>query len=244
MKEYLVQITSGRGPEECWKVVAKVLDIFLKEAKKEQLSVTVTDRAEGPLNGTLLSATVLVKGEKVRTFLSTWEGTILWISPSPYRKFHKRKNWFVGVKSYETAHCLVWNEKEVVFESLKASGPGGQHVNKTESAIRSKHLPSGISVVASQRRSQYQNKMEALDRLKDKVLAWNTAELSGKQQGNGISIMVLFGEILSEPSRNDCSRAVKIRLIEFRSFLSEPVEITEFKKRFIRENIVDVFQFM
>jgi peptide chain release factor len=182
MNEYVVQISSGRGPEECWKVVAKVLEVFLKEANKENLSVDIVDKEVGPLNGTLLSVSVLVKGVGVRAFLTNWEGSILWISPSPYRKFHKRKNWFVGIKAYDLGDLFVWNDKEVVFESLRASGPGGQHVNKTESAIRAKHLPSGISVVASERRSQYQNKAEALERLKAKVLGWNAEVASIKAQ--------------------------------------------------------------
>ncbi|MBO9702898.1 MAG: peptide chain release factor H [Sporocytophaga sp.] len=182
MNEYLVQISSGRGPEECWKVVAKVLEIFLKEAKKEDLFVSIMDKENGPLNGTLLSVSVLVKGRKIKEFLTNWEGSILWISPSPYRKFHKRKNWFVGIKAYDVADFFAWNDKEVVIESLRASGPGGQHVNKTESAIRAKHLPSGISVVASERRSQHQNKAEALERLKTKVLAWNADEAAKKTQ--------------------------------------------------------------
>lgn len=182
MNEYVVQISSGRGPEECWKVVAKVLEVFLKEAKKESLSVDIVDKEVGPLNGTLLSVSVLVKGVGVRAFLTNWEGSILWISPSPYRKFHKRKNWFVGIKAYDLEDLFVWNDKEVVFESLRTSGPGGQHVNKTESAVRAKHLPSGISVVASERRSQYQNKTEALERLKAKVLGWNAEVASKKAQ--------------------------------------------------------------
>ncbi|GAL85606.1 peptide chain release factor H [Sporocytophaga myxococcoides] len=182
MNEYLVQISSGRGPEECWKVVAKVLEIFLKEAKKENLSANIVDKEVGPLNGTLLSVSVLIKGIRGKEFLINWEGSILWISPSPYRKFHKRKNWFVGIKAYDVADIFVWNDREVVFESLRASGPGGQHVNKTESAIRAKHLPSGISVVASERRSQYQNKSEALEGLKVKVLGWNADEASKKVQ--------------------------------------------------------------
>ncbi len=182
MNEYVVQISSGRGPEECWKVVAKVLEIFLKEAKKENLSVEIVDKEVGPLNGTLLSVSVLVKGVTVKAFLTKWEGSVLWISPSPYRKFHKRKNWFVGIKAYDVADLFVWDDKEVVFESLRASGPGGQHVNKTESAVRAKHIPSGISVVASERRSQYQNKAEALERLKAKVLGWNADEAAQKAQ--------------------------------------------------------------
>jgi peptide chain release factor len=63
---------------------------------------------------------------------------------------------------------------------MRSSGPGGQHVNKTESAVRAKHLPSGITVVASERRSQHQNKAEALERLQEKVSLWHIQQAADK----------------------------------------------------------------
>jgi peptide chain release factor len=170
--EYMIQITSGRGPEECWKVVARVLEILLKEARAEGLNAEVIETIPGHLNGTLLSAIVLIKGKSVENFAEKWQGTVQWISKSPYRKYHKRKNWFAGVTAFDVSEVFKWNDKDVEFQSLRASGPGGQHVNKTESAIRAKHLPSGITVVASERRSQHQNKSEAIERLKDKIKQW------------------------------------------------------------------------
>jgi peptide chain release factor len=181
--EFLVQITSGRGPEECWRVVAKVLELFLKEAKKENLLVQVVETVPGSLNATLLSATVLVKGDSATHFISQWEGSIQWIAQSPFRKFHKRKNWFVGVTCFNVSKLFQWNDKDVVYETLRASGPGGQHVNKTESAVRATHVPSGISVVASERRSQFQNKSEALERLKNKVSTWHLEQAAIQSQG-------------------------------------------------------------
>lgn len=180
--EFMLQITSGRGPEECWKVVARVLEILLKEARIEGLEVEVTENVPSHLSGTLLSAMVLVKGKEVKAFIEKWNGTVLWIAQSPYRKYHKRKNWFVGVQAFDVSEVFHWNEKEVSFETLRASGPGGQHVNKTESAVRARHLPSGISVVSSERRSQHQNKSEALERLQQKVKAWFVGQASLKIQ--------------------------------------------------------------
>jgi len=180
--EYLVQITSGRGPEECWRVVAKVLEQFLKDARKKNVVAEVVEKVPGNINGTLLSATVLVKGNFAGSFVSQWEGSIQWISQSPFRKFHKRKNWFVGVAVFNVSKLFQWNDKDVVFETLRASGPGGQHVNKTESAVRATHIPSGISVVASERSSQFQNKSEALERLKNKVAKWHIEQAAIQSQ--------------------------------------------------------------
>jgi peptide chain release factor len=191
MKEHLMQITAGRGPEECWRAVARTLEILLKEARQEELHAEVLDSTPGHLKGTLLSAIVLVKGKKADAFVENWQGTVQWISPSPYRKYHKRKNWFVGVQVVDTAASFAWNVRDVACESMRSSGPGGQHVNKTESAVRARHLPSGLMVVASERRSQHQNKAEALERLQEKVWLWHLQQAADKakdqwQQHNGL----------------------------------------------------------
>lgn len=184
MNEYMIQITSGRGPEECARVVAKVLEAMLKDARAQSLPVEVVETVPGNLKGTLLSALVQVKGtsKQIAPFISQWQGTVQWIAPSPYRKFHKRKNWFVGVQAFDVTKEFQWDERQVAYESMRASGPGGQHVNKTESAIRAKHLPSGITAVASGRRSQLQNKGEATERLKLKVKQWFMQEATMKAQ--------------------------------------------------------------
>ena len=77
---------------------------------------------------------------------------------------------------------MEWDDRQVVYASMRASGPGGQHVNKTESAIRATHRPSGIAVVASERRSQLQNKTEAMERLKEKVGQWQMRAVAARLQ--------------------------------------------------------------
>ncbi|MGV3588800.1 MAG: peptide chain release factor H [Adhaeribacter sp.] len=182
MAAHITQISAGRGPEECCRVVARVLEIFLKEARAQNLTAEVVETVAGPLNGTLLSAMVSLEGHATDTFLKSWVGIVQWIAQSPYRKFHKRKNWFVGVQAFDSAQLFRWRDNEVQFETLRASGPGGQHVNKTESAVRARHIPSGIVVVASERRSQYQNKTEALERLQAKVKQWHIARAAAQAQ--------------------------------------------------------------
>ncbi|MGV3541401.1 MAG: peptide chain release factor H, partial [Rufibacter sp.] len=179
-----IQITSGRGPEECARVVARVLDKFLQEARAHQLETQVLETVPGHLPHTFLSGLVLVKGRGAADFLSTWQGTVLWTAQSPFRKFHKRKNWFVGLQVVPASQGSTWREQDVVYESMRAGGPGGQHVNKTESAVRARHLPSGLMVVASERRSQHQNKEEAKQRLQEKLQLWlvqQAAQLAKEQ---------------------------------------------------------------
>lgn len=182
MNKVIIQITSGRGPAECSRVVARVQELMLKQGRAAGISLEVLENIKGDLKGTLLSATLLARGERLPAFIKEWEGTVQWVSPSPYRKFHKRKNWFAGVSVFDVQQQLLWNVKDVVLETCRASGPGGQHVNKVETAVRGTHLPSGLQVLAMDSRSQLQNKQLCLQRLEAKFLAWQTTRLIGQQQ--------------------------------------------------------------
>lgn len=182
MKSISIQITSGQGPEECCRVVAKVQEILIKQAKQLKIQIEVLENIKGELNGTLSSALLLAKGEDLTAFIKEWQGSILWIAQSPYRRYHKRKNWFIGVEIYENQEKLKWNPKEVVIETLRASGPGGQNVNKVETAVRAIHKPSGLQVLVMDTRSQLQNKKLCLKRLESKVISWQTRQLVDQQQ--------------------------------------------------------------
>ena len=182
-KIYL-QITSGRGPAECCRVVALVLEKMLIQARQLGLITEVIEREEGEMNRTLFSAIIFLEGSKVDEIVDEWEGTIQWIAQSPYRIYHKRKNWFVGVNSFTPTELNEIDAKYITYQTLRSSGPGGQHVNKTESAVRASHAPSGMSVTASDQRSQMQNKKLATERLLIKLLAWNQEQTMQKAQEN------------------------------------------------------------
>lgn len=166
--EKIIQITAGRGPAECTWVAAQVLKKVLDEASENSIEATVLQREAGTENGTVATALVLVKGKSVAQFVSSWAGTIQWIGQSNFRKFHKRKNWFIGVFEVEDLRNQAISEKEIQYQAMRSSGSGGQHVNKVSSAIRATHLPSGLSVVAMDSRSQHQNKKLATERLMEK----------------------------------------------------------------------------
>ncbi len=162
-----LHITSGRGPVECQLAVAKLADVLAKEARKAGLACDVLEVVEGRERGTALSALLSVEGADARAFAGKSRGSVLWICPSPVRPGHKRKNWFVGVEvlSPPEAGATTLRLQDVVFEAMRASGPGGQHVNKTESAVRATHRPSGLVATAREERSQTMNKKLALARL-------------------------------------------------------------------------------
>lgn len=179
-----MQITSGRGPAECCRVVALVLEKILKQAVAKGVKTEVVERETGPLNRTLLSAVISLQGRDYHALIEDWEGTVQWIAKSPYRIYHKRKNWFVGVQTFTLSESQEATEAEIRYETLRASGPGGQHVNKTESAVRAVHIPTGMSVVASDQRSQWQNKKLATERLLVKLSSWTMEQAMIQAQEN------------------------------------------------------------
>ena len=97
MKTKTIQITSGRGPVECCWVVAQVLKHLIEDIKDAKIKYTLLQRELGVENGTLQSATIQLQGKELESFLSNWLGTVQWIGKSSFRKFHKRKNWFLSL---------------------------------------------------------------------------------------------------------------------------------------------------
>lgn len=185
MEKVYMQITSGRGPAECCRVVALVVEKVLKQAAAKGINAEIVERETGPMNRTLLSAVIALQGgEDCGVLIKQWEGTVQWIAQSPYRIYHKRKNWFIGVQTFTLSESHEATEAEIRYETLRASGPGGQHVNKTESAVRAVHIPTGMSVVASDQRSQWQNKKLATERLFLKLASWNIEQAMMRAQVN------------------------------------------------------------
>jgi len=182
MKKVILQITSGKGPAECCRVVAMVQQIILKQAKQQSITAGVLETIKMSEENTLLSSTILIEGDDIDTFIAEWHGSVQWIGQSPFRKNHKRKNWFIGVECFDIKQLAPWNIKDVKLETCRASGPGGQNVNKVETAVRGVHIPSGMQVFAMDSRSQLENKKLCLSRLEAKVMAWQTGQLVEQQQ--------------------------------------------------------------
>ena len=197
--EKIIQITSGRGPAECSWVVAQVLKTFLEEANDNKIKTTLLQRETGIENGTVETATILLESDNLSEFVNSWIGTIQWIGQSQFRKFHKRKNWFIGIFEVDKTTTTEIAEKDIQYQAMRSSGAGGQHVNKVSSAVRATHVPTGISVVAMDSRSQHQNKKLATERLmqkfKDETVKQFKAEFQSQwmnqlqiQRGNPIRV--------------------------------------------------------
>ena len=156
-------VTSGDGPAESAQAVGHIVDRM--EVEADGLSLTIHRNAGryGPK-----SAVVLVDGDGAEAFARKWVGTIQWRMKSQIRAHHKRANWFVGVflLSRGAAQAVEIDGGDVTFSTLRAGGPGGQHQNTTDSAVRAVHRPTGLSVVVREDRSQHRNKALALERLR------------------------------------------------------------------------------
>ena len=173
METKIIVFTAGRGPIECSWVVAKILRIFLKQAMATKIAYKILHREVGIENGTIQSVSIQLEGVGLESFLKNWLGTLKWVGTSTFRKHHKRKNWFIACFAIKEQQTTQLNEKEIQFQAIRSSGPGGQHVNKVSSAIRALHKPTGIQVVVMESRSQHQNKKIAIKRLQEKVANFN-----------------------------------------------------------------------
>ena len=177
MDTKIIQLTASKGLAECAWVVAKILKIFLKELTEQNIAYEILHKENGIENGTVQSVSIEIKGKQLSQFLKNWLGTIQWIRTSTFRKYHKRKNWFIGCNELQQYQQRTIEEHEIQFQAIRSSGAGGQHVNKVSSAVRAKHLPTGVQVLVSDSRSQHQNKKIAIQRLKEKIADYNTNQL-------------------------------------------------------------------
>lgn len=169
-----IQISSGKGPDECELAVGLFLESYQNECNKNKIKTTIISAVPGRISGNLKSVLISLEyhnnQEEINEIIN---GTVLWACTSPYRPNHKRKNWFINIEVFKNPDKLNFSEKDVRFESMRSSGPGGQNVNKVETAVRALHLPTGLTSTASEERSQYMNKKLALSRLSNLIKAKN-----------------------------------------------------------------------
>lgn len=170
-KKYIL-FTTGRGPVECGLALNGIQMRFKEFLKDDDLNYEIVKQQLGPINQSIETIVFKINRDN-SSKVEFWLGTIQWICKSPIRKYSKRKNWYIKCCEVFMPKTMVFNLRDITIQAYKASGPGGQHRNKVETAIRIIHGPTGIIVTASDSKSKAQNKKRALDKLQQKLKVLN-----------------------------------------------------------------------
>ncbi|SDE29548.1 bacterial peptide chain release factor 2 (bRF-2) [Desulfuromonas thiophila] len=167
----IFSINAGAGGTEAQDWADMLLRLYLRFCEKKGFKTTITDYQPGDDAG-IKSVTFTVEGDYAYGWLRPEMGIHRLVRISPFDAASKRHTSFCSVFVFPQLDDSIevdLQEKDIKIDTFRASGAGGQHINKTDSAIRITHLPTGIVVACQSQRSQHNNKAEALRQLKARL---------------------------------------------------------------------------
>jgi peptide chain release factor 2 len=213
----VAEIHAGAGGTDAQDWAEMMLRMYTRWAERRGFDLEVEEATPGQEAG-LLSATFIVRGRYAFGMLTTERGVHRLVRISPFDAQHRRQTSFASLDVVpfleDVSDEVDIDEKDLRIDTYRSSGAGGQHVNKTDSAVRLTHLPTGIVVSCQNQRSQHQNKAKAMQVLGAKLAERQRAEhqatldqLSGDRAdnawGNQIRSYVMAPYQLVNDHRND-----------------------------------------
>lgn len=179
-----IDIQSGAGGTEAQDWASMILRQYLRYCERKGFKVEILEQSDGEVAG-IKTATLKVEGDHAYGFLRTETGVHRLVRKSPFDSANGRHTSFCSLFVYpevDDSIDIEINPADVRIDTYRASGAGGQHINKTDSAVRLTHGPTGIVVQCQNDRSQHRNKAEAWDMLKAKLFELELRKRMSEQQ--------------------------------------------------------------
>ena len=213
----ILTLHAGAGGTESCDWASMLCRMYQRYAEKNGFSTEMIDFLDGDEAG-YKSVTLEIKGENAYGYLKSEKGVHRLVRISPFNAAGKRQTSFVScdvMPDIEDDIDIEINEEDLRIDTYRSSGAGGQHVNKTSSAIRITHIPTGIVVQCQNERSQVQNKDKAMQMLKAKLYLMKQEENAAKESdirgevrdinfGNQIRSYVLQPYTMVKDHRTGC----------------------------------------